>query len=122
MYLLDTNVIIYYLRNERDIVRYVEDLLLQDTIITSVIVEAELLSWPKLTITEMDKIVTALETISVIPVDSQIARLAGSFRRQFEIHLLDAIIAATSMRMNATLITRNVKDFEKIPLLRLKKV
>jgi predicted nucleic acid-binding protein len=50
----------------------------------------------------------------IIPVDSQIARLAGFFKRKYKILLPDAIIAATSYLTNTILATRNIKDFKRI--------
>jgi predicted nucleic acid-binding protein len=40
-------------------------------------------------------------------------------RKQYKIKLPDAIIAATAMVYNLTLITRNIKDFEGVPGLKI---
>jgi len=105
VYLLDTNALIYYLQNEHPVVLRIEELLQHNAVLTSSIVEAELLSWPKLTEKDQKIIIYALSTIPVIPV-----------------HLLDAIIAATALKTNATLLTRNSKDFQKIKELKIEKI
>ena len=61
---------------------------------------------------------------SLIPVSSEIARLAAELRAGEQhqgrvFHVEDALIAATAAHHSLTLITRNTKDFENldIPLL-----
>lgn len=60
------------------------------------------------------KIDNILRNLSIIPIDSQIARLSGFFKRKYNVSLPDALIAATSYLTNSILVTRNIKDFEKI--------
>lgn len=122
MYLLDTNVLIYYLRNEHSVVRRIDERLRHNTVLISSIVEAEVLSWPELTERDQHNIEHALASIPSIPVDSVIGRIAAELRRKYKIHLLDGLIAATAIRTHATLITRNTKDFRSIEELQLEKI
>jgi len=48
--------------------------------------------------------------------------IAGSLRRQHNIKTADSIVAATALFTGTTLITRNIRDFQKIPNLILRKV
>ena len=59
---------------------------------------------------------------AIIPLDSRIARIAGSLRRQYNIKTADSIVAATALFTGTTLITRNIRDFQKIPNLLLRKI
>ena len=64
----------------------------------------------------------ALEAIAlefqIIPVDEEIARIGGLFRRDYlkshNIDLDDALIAATAVREGATLVSLNRKHFPMI--------
>ena len=47
--------------------------------------------------------------------DSDMARLAALVRRCYRIKVPDSIIAATAMFTGSTLLTRNTRDFRKIP-------
>jgi len=60
-----------------------------------------------------------LHTLAVIPVDSRIARIAGALRRVHRLKTPDGAVAATALFTGSTLVTRNVKDFKKIPNLSL---
>ncbi|WP_366078947.1 type II toxin-antitoxin system VapC family toxin [Thermococcus sp.] len=55
----------------------------------------------------------------VIPLTDEIADVAIELRRKVSIKLPDAVIAATALLHNLTLVTRNVKDFEKVKGLRI---
>jgi toxin FitB len=53
-------------------------------------------------------------------VDRDVAERAGWVAREFGLRLPDAIIAATALEHQLRLSTRNVKDFDKVPGLRLR--
>jgi predicted nucleic acid-binding protein len=55
-----------------------------------------------------------------LPVDRHIAELGGRLRREHGIRLADALIAATALTHRLDLWTRNVRDFEAVPKLRLR--
>ncbi|MPZ78071.1 MAG: PIN domain-containing protein [Deltaproteobacteria bacterium] len=67
----------------------------------------------------MDKIVG---TLSVIPIDSHIARLASFVRREYRLKVPDSLIAATAIFTGSALVTRNTQDFKKVTGLSLLKV
>ncbi len=120
MYLLDTNIIIYYLKNENKVVKYLERILSKSSIIyISAITECELLSYPDLKTDEEKIINELLKSLYILPIDSNIGRIAASIRRNYRIPLADSIIAASSILTNSILITRNVKDFKKVKNLKM---
>jgi predicted nucleic acid-binding protein len=115
MYTLDTNIIIYFLKGDAEVRKFLEEEISRGSrFFISAITEAELFGYPAITSEEALKIEEVLRTISIIPVDSQIARLAGFFKRKYKISLPDAIIAATGYLTNTILLTRNIKDFKKV--------
>lgn len=54
------------------------------------------------------------------PVDRAIAERAGRIRREFGLHLPDALIAATALEHRLSLATRNVGGFTPVRGLRLR--
>lgn len=115
MYNLDANALIYYLGGEKDITQKINQWRInRERFIVSTIVETELLALPALREGDIEVIERLLNALELIPVDSQIARLAGSLRREYRLKLGDSIIGATSIMFKAPLVTRNVKDFRKV--------
>lgn len=123
MYTFDTNAIIYYLQNDPKVVLFLQGIFSKDfPIYISAITEIELFGFPGLSQVEMDNIESIVRTLAVIPVDSRIARIAGALRRMHHLKTPDSAVAATAMFTGSTLLTRNIKDFERIPNLRLQRV
>lgn len=60
-----------------------------------------------------------LDQFEEIPVDREIAEEAGRIRRETNIRLPDALIAATARLSKVPVHTRNVNDFKKVPRLRI---
>ncbi len=55
-----------------------------------------------------------LSNFYVIGVDSQIAKVAGIIRRDYNKPFADAIIAATALAYDLRLVTKNVRHFREI--------
>ncbi len=120
MFVLDTNTIIYYLKDEQSAVKVIDKIFAQNSIVyISVITELELLSFSNLTTNELNKIEEFLQIVAIIPLDSRLARMAANLRRLYKIKTVDSIIAATSLYTGSALVTRNIKDFQKIIGLKL---
>ena len=96
-----------------------QDILLSDTapLYVSTITEAELFGFPSLTEAEATMMNDLLQGVSLIPVDSHSARSAGHIRATYRLKLADSIIAATTLFTGSTLLTRNTRDFKKVPTL-----
>ncbi len=123
MYTLDTNAIIYYLKGDDAALPVLRDVFAQPvSIYVSAVTEVELFSFSQLSEAEIGKIEYVLQTTSVIPLDSQIARIAGLLRRRHHLKTSDAVIAATAVFTGTFLVTRNIRDFQKIPDLKLLKI
>jgi predicted nucleic acid-binding protein len=123
MYLLDTNAVIYYVKEESGVVSTIEDIYTKNIpVYLSVITEAELFAFPQLSDDEAEHIEKFLRTVSIVPMDSQIARLTGTIRKTYQLKIADSVIAATALFTNAQLLTRNVGDFKKIPELILQEI
>ena len=123
MYTLDTNAILYYLKDDSDAVSILKGIFAQDVpLYVSAITELELFASPNLDAAEERLIENLLSTVSVLPVDSHIARLAAFIRRQYRLKTPDSVIAATTMFTGSTLVTRNTRDFQKVPHFSLLKV
>ena len=123
MYTIDTNTIIYYSKNDQDVEIFLENIFSQNMpIYISVVTEIELLGFSNLTNNDIEWFESFLKTVTIIPVESRIARIAGMLRRQYKVKTMDSVIAATALITGTTLVTRNINDFKKIPGLLLKKI
>ena len=123
MYTLDTNAIIYYLKDDPEAVAALREIFSEDTpLYISTITEAELFGFPTLSDQEAEQIDSLLRTVAVIPVDSRIARTAGLIRRTCRVNIADSVIAATALFTGTTLLTRNTRDFRKIPNLLVRQI
>ncbi|MDP2630961.1 MAG: type II toxin-antitoxin system VapC family toxin [Candidatus Uhrbacteria bacterium] len=115
MYTLDTNAIIYYLKGDSQATVFFDTIIARNVpLYVSTITEVELFGFSALTNDEAESINQILTTVTIIPLDSRIARIAGSLRRQYHIKVPDSIIAATTLVTHTMLVTRNVKDFRKV--------
>ena len=82
MYVLDTNAIIYYTDDEPAAVAALEPLFAANhSIYISTLTELELFSHASLTEEETIRLETFLDAVHILPLTSQIARLAGDLRR-----------------------------------------
>lgn len=113
--LLDTDVIIEYLRGRDEAIRYVESL--EGGLYVSAITVAELYSGVK-GIDEEAALERFLDAFEVIPIDRALARLGGMCRqRNKPAHgtgLADAIIATSAESVGAALVTFNKRHFPMI--------
>ncbi len=118
MHTFDTNAIIYYLNSDADAVQVLEDIFEQETPrYVSTITVLELFSRRELSDQDKDDIERLLASLFVIPLDIDLAREAGDIRSQYGLKTPDSAIAATAMRYRSTLVTRNIRDFRRIPTL-----
>lgn len=112
--LIDTDVIIDFLRGKTEAKKYFSKCITQkEQLGYSVVTKAEL--YAGLRDGEEDAVVSLLNSMDEFPVDGEIAKQAGLYRRTFmkshELLLPDALIAATAKCVGAKLVTCNIKDF-----------
>ena len=120
--LLDTSIIIDFLRQkDKEKTIYITLTKAGYSLFISIITHAELYSGKS--IWEDEEFNQALETIfsglTILSLDLELSKAAGKIRAYHKIELNDAIIAATAIENGCELVTLNVKDFEKIPHLKL---
>ncbi len=119
-HLIDTNVISHLFSNRlpnngKEFVASV----INQTFLVSVVTEIEVLTYHEIP-EKMPLIEEFMQLASVLQLDYNITRKAIELRRkQRKLKLADAIIAATALVHNLTLITNNVKDFKDIELLNI---
>jgi predicted nucleic acid-binding protein len=86
--------------------------------LVSVITKIELLGFNTATIEEQTIAETFIEASLVFNLDDAVINQTIDLRKEYRIKLPDAIIAATAIAYNLTLITRNTDDFGRIPELK----
>ena len=62
----------------------------------------------------LQKTLDILYLFTKIEVDNKILQKAAEFRRNYDVSLLDSIIAATAFYQNCKVWTKNKRDFEKV--------
>jgi predicted nucleic acid-binding protein len=115
-YIWDTNTVIYYLQQifpER-VEIFVDTLLDESPPAISSITEIELFSWKNATKTDVEMVEAFVNDSSIIELEKPVKIKAAEIRRLHSIKLPDAIIAASALVYDLTLITRNTKDFKNI--------
>ena len=115
-YLIDTNALIDYLAGAMPI----EGLDLMDRIfdsgdiILSVITHIEVLAF-QAPIDYLERVQKLINLSNVIPLaDATLIRQAILVRRETKIKLPDAVIAATALAFNLTVVSRNERDFSRV--------
>ena len=110
--LIDTDVLIEYLRGRSEAVEYLEGLTL--ALYLSVISVAELFAGVKGD-EEENSLKQLLQAFVILPVTEKTAQLGGLYRREYRpshgTGLVDALIAATSEESGANLVTFNRRHF-----------
>ena len=115
MFLLDSNIIIYYADKQYDCL---DDIFREDTLYVSEITRLEVLGYHR--IGDLKPLFEQLfEEFSIIPISRIIIGTAIFIRQQKSMSLGDAIIFATALENDLTIVTRNVKDFNWIEKLKV---
>lgn len=115
-YLWDTNTVIYYLQQQFSISAgtFIDDLLKENHPAISAITEIELLCWKTASDKDYELLLNFINDITVIELEQPIKLKTVEIRKNSRIKLPDAIIAATAVVYNLTLITRDTKDFKNV--------
>jgi tRNA(fMet)-specific endonuclease VapC len=125
-FLLDTNIMSVHLRRPRGLAhRFVQH---SGQLYTTIVNLAELYGWafrapdPTQRIDAMARLVEY--EVSVVPYEIDSARIFGQLKVELSaqgitINPMDLLIASAAFSYDLTLVTNNVKHFEKIPGLRI---
>jgi len=124
MLILDSNTISYYFRGDPHVVPRLQALSPADIGVPA-IVEYELRYGllrlpPEAANPRLAALAALLRPMQVLPFDSECAVHAARLRADLEaagtpIGPHDTLIAATALRYQATLVTRNVREFARVP-------
>ncbi len=110
-FLIDTNVIIDFSGNRLPIKsKLFIAQLIDDEPLISIITKIELIGFSVVS----QEIIEFAEMASVIGLTNAIANQTIALRKAHRIKIPDAIIAATALVHDFTLISRNVRDFDQI--------
>lgn len=99
--IVDTNMVIYFLKGEQDVVDMIGD----KHLVISFITELELLSFPKITNDTEGLINRFLKECTVIDINRKIKDLTIDLRRKSKLKPPDTIVAATAYYMSLPLLT-----------------
>ena len=113
MKLVDTDVFIDLLRGlDQAKIFFTKN---QEELIFSSITEGELLSGSKCKDPkEKERVLHLMSQFDKVLVDNPLIQIAGGIRRDYALELPDAIVAASAMVTNSTLLTRNTKHYKKV--------
>lgn len=110
-FLADSNVIIYAISGRDDAAI---DFIAETFPSVSVVSKIEVLGYPNLDATQYNDFINFFDTIQVVPINNLVVNKTIEIRRTRKIKLADALIAATAIVHNLTLVTANVEDFKNI--------
>jgi predicted nucleic acid-binding protein len=113
-YLIDTNILIYHVAGSPEATAFISKVAAKRAFNVSIITEIEFLGWNKHTEEGFKKCKRMLEAANIYELDENIAQKTIELRRKTKIKLADAVIAATAIINNFTIVTRNTADFKMI--------
>ena len=116
---LDTNIIIAYIGGDANVIALLSSWRKEGkSFFLSTVAETEVLSFSEWTSEECrltEKFIE--ENFTSIPFDRNVARIAADIRRSSKIKFPDAAIAATAIFTRTPVVTRDRRDFKRIPKL-----
>ncbi|MTJ53987.1 type II toxin-antitoxin system VapC family toxin [Anabaena sp. UHCC 0253] len=126
LYLLDTNILSELIKNPRGVIFSKIQEVGEDKICTSIIVACESIfgarkkNSPKL----IEKLELILDSIEILPLTHPIEEYYAEIRTYLEqqgtpIGGNDLLIAAHAISLNLTVITNNVREFSRVPNLKV---
>ena len=120
-FLIDTNAAIYFLNNSLPPTGsiFISDAITANTSSLSFISEIELLAFTTVTASHLASCKTFISLLHVYHINQQLIDTTIEIRLQSRIKLPDAVIAATALVNNLTIITANERDFLRVPNLQL---
>ena len=112
-YLLDTNIIIYYLNGDKKAIDFIDKNLKKSAI--SSITYLEILVFPY-DEKEDREVRDFLELFKIYDIEKKVLDIAIETYRKKKVKIADNIIGSTAKLYDLTLVTRNVDDFRNMEL------
>ena len=112
-YLLDTNIIIYYLNGDEKAIDFVDNNLKNAAISSLTFLEILVFPYDK---EEDQQVRDFLELFKIYDVKREILNIAINNYRKKKVKMADNIIGSTAKFYDLTLVTRNVNDFKNMEL------
>lgn len=109
--LIDSNILIYSYSDEYS---YLRKLFFDATAAVSEITRVEVMGFPRLSKDEEKYFVEIFSFAKIIVPDREIFDKAIQVRKKYNLKLGDSIIAATALTYELQVLTRNIKDFERV--------
>jgi predicted nucleic acid-binding protein len=118
-FLIDTSAVIKYLNETLPPggLSFIDDKV-DDECIISFVTEIELQVWNPSDSNLLSTYQIFVSNSTIVGINNKIIQETIRIRKQFKIKLPDALIAATAIINNLTLVADNDKDFEKVPELK----
>ncbi len=129
MPILDTDILISFLRNKEKAVNTIESLIKSKTILTTTIINVGELYTGAYLSSQVAKNINAIEKLlekfEIYEYSKEDSRVFGQIQAILlktgkKIGKMDTIIGSIALNRNEVLFTRNIKHFEMIPRLKIK--
>lgn len=121
MYVLDTNTLIYYFKGQGQVAQNLANVSPQEINIPTVVFFELQVGIAKSTspIKRTQQLQQLLSRVNLVSFDQNAALVSATIRAQLEqqgmsIGSLDVLIAGTALALQATLVTRNTKEFSRV--------
>jgi len=118
-FVVDTNILIYHAAGSAIAHEFLAGLIAAGTFNISIITKIEFLGWHAQTLEGFKKCGRLVGLSSVLAVTQEVADQAIALRRDRNVRLADAIIAATAIVNGFNLATRNIDDFKGLGALEI---
>lgn len=120
-FFIDSDILIDFLRGFKGTRDFLLRLKSEGKLLISVINVAEIYSGKEIRDEKRRKVIDEfISEFDIISLDEDLAKLAGEIRANYQLPFADAIVAATAIKMESILVTKNIKHFSKIKDLELK--
>jgi tRNA(fMet)-specific endonuclease VapC len=121
MYVLDTNMLIYYFKNQGQVAQRLAAVVPQEIIISTIVLFELKVGIAKSTspTKRIQQLQQLLSRVNLVSFDRDDAMAAATIRAQLEqqgtpIGPIDVLIAGVAMARQATIVTRNVGEFSRV--------
>jgi tRNA(fMet)-specific endonuclease VapC len=126
MYVLDTNTLIYYFKGQGRVAYHLAQTPAEEICIPTVVLFELQVGIAKSNSPEKrsQQLHQLLNYVALVPFDQKAAIAAATIRAQLEtrgtpIGSIDVLISGTALSLKAELVTHNIKEFSRVPTLRL---